>query len=40
LNSGTAQVTSVSCSLAGSCAAGGYYQDKHRNAQGFVDSRA
>jgi hypothetical protein len=40
LNSGTAQVSSVSCSPAGNCAAGGYYQDRLRNTQGFVDSHA
>jgi hypothetical protein len=39
LNAGVAQVGSVSCGLAGNCAAGGYYQDRHRNTQGFVVSQ-
>jgi hypothetical protein len=39
LNTGTggdAQVTSVSCASAGSCAAGGYYADGDGHYQGFV----
>jgi hypothetical protein len=39
LNAGVAQVSSVSCSSAGNCAAGGYYQDRRRNLQGFVVSQ-
>ena len=33
---GYAEVVSVSCGSAGSCAAGGYYTDRHRSQQGFV----
>jgi hypothetical protein len=33
---GLAEVFSVSCASAGSCAAGGYYSDRHGNLQGFV----
>jgi hypothetical protein len=33
---GFAEVLSVSCGSAGSCAAGGYYTDGHRYEQGFV----
>jgi hypothetical protein len=33
---GFAQVTSVSCGAAGSCAAGGYYVDRHNDWQGLV----
>jgi hypothetical protein len=33
---GFAQVNSVSCSLAGNCAAGGYYTDGRHHGQGFV----
>ena len=33
---GNAQVLSVSCALAGSCAAGGYYTGGSRHRQGFV----
>ena len=33
---GHAGVTSVSCASAGSCAAGGYYADRHLSSQGFV----
>jgi len=33
---GTAVVVSVSCGSAGSCAAGGFYLDRHRHRQGFV----
>ena len=36
LNKGNAAVFSVSCGLAGSCAAGGYYTDGDRHQQGFV----
>jgi len=35
---GDAEVTSVSCASAGSCAAGGYYTDRHHHSQGFVAS--
>jgi hypothetical protein len=38
LNAGDAGVSSVSCASAGSCAAGGYYQDRHGHQQGFVVS--
>jgi hypothetical protein len=40
LNAGVAQVGSVSCGPAGGCAAGGYYQDRQRHAQGFTTSRS
>jgi hypothetical protein len=40
LNAGVAQVNSVSCDAAGNCAGGGYYQDRHRNVQGFVVSQS
>ncbi len=40
LNAGVAHVSSVSCSSAGSCAAGGYYQDGRGNLQGFVVSQS
>ena len=33
---GTAVVVSVSCASAGSCAAGGFYLDRHHHRQGFV----
>jgi hypothetical protein len=33
---GDAEVDSVSCGSAGSCAAGGYYRDRDGNLQGFV----
>jgi hypothetical protein len=33
---GSAQVNSVSCASAGSCAAGGFYRDSHGHDQGFV----
>jgi hypothetical protein len=33
---GDAEVTSVSCAPAGSCAAGGYYADRSHHHQGFV----
>ena len=33
---GQAGVNSVSCAAAGKCAAGGYYTDRHGNAQAFV----
>jgi hypothetical protein len=33
---GYVQVWSVSCGSAGSCAAGGYYTDRHGGGQGFV----
>ena len=33
---GGASVSSVSCASAGSCAAGGGYEDSHRHGQGFV----
>ena len=33
---GSAQVNSVSCAPAGSCAAGGFYRDSHGHDQGFV----
>ncbi len=33
---GDAQVSSVSCASAGSCAAGGFYTGRHRRQQGFV----
>ncbi|HUC58173.1 MAG TPA: hypothetical protein VMA95_12280 [Streptosporangiaceae bacterium] len=36
LNAGYAAVSSVSCTQAGDCAAGGYYNDHHGHAQGFV----
>jgi hypothetical protein len=36
LNKGDAGVDSVSCAAAGNCAAGGTYQDRHRNFQVFV----
>ena len=37
LNAGRlARVLSVSCGAAGSCAAGGYYTDRHFDGQGFV----
>lgn len=39
LNDGVAQALSVSCGAAGNCAAGGYYQDRHRKVQGFVISQ-
>ena len=35
---GDAQVTSVSCGSAGSCAAGGFYSDRSHHHQGFVAS--
>jgi hypothetical protein len=34
--SGGAEVSSVSCGPAGSCAAGGFYTDRHHRAQGYV----
>jgi hypothetical protein len=34
--SGEAQVVSVSCASAGNCSAGGYYQDRRADNQGFV----
>ncbi len=40
LNSGVAWISSVSCGPAGGCAAGGFYQDRHRSAQGFVISQS
>ena len=40
LNAGLAQIYSVSCVPAGSCAAGGSYTDRHGHAQGFVVSRS
>ena len=33
---GGAEVTSLSCARAGSCAAGGSYSDRSGNSQGFV----
>jgi hypothetical protein len=39
LNTGSGQVWSVSCGAAGNCAAGGFYQDRHRNTQGYVASQ-
>jgi hypothetical protein len=36
LNKGDAGVTSVSCGLAGNCAAGGYYGDGHHHSLAFV----
>ena len=36
---GGAEVDSVSCAPAGTCAAGGYYLDRHGNFQGFVVSQ-
>jgi len=36
---GAAEVASVSCASAGSCAAGGFYLDRRGNAQGFVVSQ-
>ncbi len=36
---GDALVTSVSCALAGNCAAGGAYTDRHGHFQGFVVSQ-
>ena len=36
---GYAAVNSVSCPLAGSCAAGGYYSGRHHHSQGFVVSQ-
>jgi hypothetical protein len=39
LNSGLARVGSVSCAAAGSCAAGGYYDDASGNSHGFVVSQ-
>jgi hypothetical protein len=33
---GNAEVSSVSCGSAGSCAAGGFYSDRHGHRQGFV----
>ena len=33
---GTVEVLSVSCASAGSCAAGGYYLDRHGHRQGFA----
>jgi hypothetical protein len=36
---GFADVNSVSCAPAGSCAAGGDYWDRHHHSQGFVVSR-
>ena len=36
---GAAEVLSVSCASAGSCAAGGAYSDGPRDSQGFVVSR-
>jgi len=35
---GVAEVFQVSCGSAGSCAAGGYYRDRHGHGQGFVVS--
>jgi hypothetical protein len=34
--SGVAGVSSVSCTSAGNCSAGGFYRDQHRHEQGFV----
>ncbi len=39
MNAGVADVWSVSCSPGGSCAAGGFYQDRRRKIQGFVVSK-
>ena len=39
LNTGGAQVTSVSCASADNCAAGGYYRDRRSRFQGFVVSQ-
>ena len=36
---GGAEVSAVSCATAGTCAAGGYYLDRHDNTQGFVVSQ-
>jgi hypothetical protein len=36
LNKLNAPVTSVSCTPAGTCAAGGWYIDRHQHSQGFV----
>jgi hypothetical protein len=36
LNNYNAEVISVSCGAAGSCAAGGYYTDRRHHRQGFV----
>jgi hypothetical protein len=36
LNKLNAPVTSVSCARAGTCAAGGWYIDRHQHSQGFV----
>ncbi len=36
---GEAEVNSVSCAPAGTCAAGGYYLDRHHDFQGFVVSQ-
>jgi len=38
LNTGTAQVNSVSCASAGSCTIGGLYQDSAGSFQAFVDT--
>ena len=40
LNTGVAEVLAVSCDQGGSCAAGGYYQDRHRHVQGFLISQS
>ena len=36
---GYAEVDSVSCAPAGTCAAGGSFSDRHGHSQGFVVSR-
>ena len=38
LNKGDAHINGVSCASAGNCAAGGDYNDRHGNTQGFVVS--
>jgi hypothetical protein len=40
LNKGGANFTSVSCTGAGNCAAGGYYTDGSRHEQAFVVTEA
>jgi hypothetical protein len=37
---GSAEVGSLSCGLAGNCAAGGFYTDGHDHQQAFVVSQA
>jgi hypothetical protein len=39
LNAGVAQLESVSCGPAGGCSAGGFYQDRQKEVQGFVVSQ-